>query len=69
MKKKTMRQLSIAVGFLSFLAFVIQGYAKTWGFEALGEQIVQSILVVSAGINIYFGGTTSAKVGQEKDSA
>lgn len=55
------RKLSLAVGLLSFMAFIIQGISKSWGFEALGEQLVQTFLVFSAGINIYFAGGTAQK--------
>lgn len=55
------RKLSIAVGLLAFAAFVIQGLSETWGFEAVGKQIVQTALLVSGGINIYFLGTTAQK--------
>lgn len=55
------RKLSIAVGLLAFAAFVIQGLAETWGFEAVGKQIVQTALLFSGGINIYFLGTTAQK--------
>lgn len=58
---KITRKLSIAVGFLSFAAFIIQGLSKTWGFEAVGEQIVQTALIISGGINIYFLGSTTQK--------
>lgn len=59
--KKVMRKLSIAVGLLSFAAFIIQGLATTWGFEAVGYQITQTCLLVSGGINIYFAGSTAQK--------
>jgi hypothetical protein len=35
--KKTTRQLSIAVGLLSFAAFIIQGLGTTWGFEGVAK--------------------------------
>ena len=55
------RKLSIAVGLLAFAAFVIQGLAETWGFEAVGKQIVQTALLFSGAINIYVLGTTAQK--------
>ena len=61
------RKLSIAVGLLAFAAFVIQGLAETWGFEALGKQIVQTALLFSGGINIYFMGNTAQKQITEKE--
>lgn len=61
------RKLSIAVGLLAFAAFVIQGLSETWGFEAIGKQIVQTALLFSGGINIYFLGTTAQKEITEKE--
>lgn len=67
LKKKTTRQLSIAVGLLSFTAFVIQGLGTTWGFEELAKQITQTALLFSGGINIYFLGVTNQKNNNEKE--
>jgi len=59
------RKLSIAVGVLSFLAFVIQGLSTTWGFQSVGEQITQTALLISGGINLYFLGATTQKITEE----
>ena len=67
LKKKTTRQLSMAVGILSFIAFVIQGLGSTWGFEAIAQQLTQTALLVSGGINIYFLGVTGQKNTEEKE--
>ncbi len=68
LKKKTTRQLSIAVGLLSFLAFVVQGLGSTWGFESLAKQLTQTALLFSGGINIYFLGITNQKtISEEED--
>lgn len=67
LKKKTTRQLSIAVGLLSFTAFVIQGLGTTWGFEELAKQITQTALLFSGGINIYFLGVTNQKNNIDKE--
>lgn len=67
LKKSTTRQLSIAVGLLSFLAFVIQGLGSTWGFEELAKQITQTALLFSGGINIYFLGVTNQKNNADKE--
>lgn len=61
LKKKTTRQLSIAVGLLCFMAFVVQGLGETWGFQEVAKQITQTALLFSGGINIYFLGITSQK--------
>ena len=68
LKKKTTRQLSIAVGLLSFAAFIVQGLGTTWGFEAVAKQITQTALLFSGGINIYFLGVTNQKNNEEKDN-
>lgn len=67
LKKSTTRQLSIAVGLLSFSAFVIQGLGTTWGFEELAKQITQTALLISGGINIYFLGVTNQKNNVDKE--
>lgn len=61
LNKKITRQLSIAVGLLSFAAFIVQGLGTTWGFEELAKQITQTALLFSGGINIYFLGITNQK--------
>lgn len=65
LKKKVTRQLSIAVGLLSFAAFIVQGLGSTWGFEEVAKQITQTALLFSGGINIYFLGVTNQKNTQE----
>jgi hypothetical protein len=68
LKKKTTRQLSIAVGLLSFTAFIVQGLGSTWGFESLSKQLTQTALLFSGGINIYFLGISSQKnIEESKD--
>ena len=67
LKKKTTRQLSRAVGLLSFIAFVIQGLGSTWGFEEVAKQLTQTALLFSGGINIYFLGVTNQKNNEDKE--
>ncbi len=67
LKKKTTRQLSMAVGLLSFSAFIVQGLGTTWGFEELSKQIVSTALLFSGGINIYFLGITSQKNSADRE--
>lgn len=59
------RKLSIAVGLLSFAAFIVQGLSSTWGFQQVGEQITQTALLFSGGINLYFLGATTQKISEE----
>lgn len=61
----TQRKLSIAVGLLSFAAFIIQGLSDTWGFPSVGKQIVDTALLFGAGINLYFLGSTTQKITEE----
>lgn len=61
----TQRKLSIAVGLLSFAAFIIQGLGTTWGFEGPAQQITQTALLFSGGINLYFLGATTQKITEE----
>ncbi len=68
LKKKTTRQLSIAVGLLSFTAFIIQGLGSTWGFEELSKQLVQTALLFSGGVNIYFLGVTNQKNNADREN-
>ena len=69
LKTKTTRKLSIAVGLLSFAAFIVQGLGSTWGFKGVAEQITQTALLFSGGINIYFLGITSQKNTEDKEKA
>lgn len=68
LKKSTTRQLSIAVGLLSFAAFIVQGLGSTWGFEALSKQLVQTALLFAGGVNVYFLGVTNQKNNADKES-
>lgn len=68
LNKKTTRQLSLAVGLLSFFAFIIQGLGSTWGFEETAKQVTQTALLFSGGINIYFLGVTDYKNKQEDNN-
>lgn len=62
----TTKKLSIAVGLLSFAAFVVQGLGTTWGFADIGEQITQTCLLFSGAVNLFFLGNTTQKITQEK---
>lgn len=64
--KKITRKLSIAVGLLSFAAFIVQGLGETWGFDAVSKQIVQTCLIVAGAINVFFLGSTTQKEITEK---
>lgn len=59
--KKITRKLSVAVGLLSFFAFVMQGLGQTWGFDAIATQITQTALLFSGAINIFFLGSSTQK--------
>lgn len=68
LKPSTTRQLSIAVGLLSFAAFIVQGLGSTWGFEALSKQLVQTALLFAGGVNVYFLGVTNQKNSADKEA-
>lgn len=61
------RKLSVAVGILSFLAFILSQISKTWGFEPVANQIVETMLIVSGAISIYFGSATVQKEITERE--
>jgi len=65
--KKITRKLSLAVGLLSFGAFVVQGLGTTWGFEGVAQQITQTALLFSGAINVFFLGSTTQKGINEKE--
>lgn len=66
--KKITRKLSLAVGLLSFAAFIVQGLGTTWGFESVGQQITQTALLFSGAINVFFlGSTTQKEIGEKGD--
>lgn len=62
------RKLSIAVGLLSFVAFIVQGLGRIFGFVALSEQIVEVCLLFSGAFSIYFGSATTQKIQEDKDN-
>jgi hypothetical protein len=45
----------------------VQGLGSTWGFEGVAQQITQTALLFSGGINIYFLGITNQKDITEKE--
>ena len=62
------QKLSVTVGVLSAIAFLITKLSVTFGFQPVGEQIVEVILAVSAVLNIYFGASTVQKNQDLKES-
>ena len=66
--KKVTRKLSVAVGLLSFAAFIVQGLGTTWGFDSVAQQITQTALLFSGAINIFFLGDTNRKNMEEADN-
>lgn len=60
----TQRKLSLAVGILSFLAFVIGQLGGVWGFSGVAKQLTDTILIFVAGINMYFFGSTAQKINE-----
>lgn len=58
----TQRKLSLAAGILSAIATFVSIIAPTWGFEGVGQQIVQTLLAATTVINLYFFGSTGQKI-------
>lgn len=68
LQKKTTRQLSIAVGLLSFSAFVVQGLGDIWGFQAVAKQITATAPLIAGAVNVYFLGVTNQKNNQDREA-
>lgn len=64
----TKQKLSVAVGVLSLVAFMITQLKDIWGFGGWAEQFVATILAVAGAINIYFGSATVQKHQDEKEA-
>ncbi len=62
----TQKKLSLAAGILSAIATFVSLISKTWGFEGVGEQIVTTFLAANTVINLYFFGSTSQKITEER---
>lgn len=62
----TQRKLSLAAGILSAIAAFISLIKSTWGFDGVGEQIVTTLLAANTVINMYFFGSTSQKIAEDK---
>ena len=60
------RKLSLAAGILSAIATFVSLISKTWGFAGIGEQIVTTFLAANTVINMYFFGSTSQKIMEDK---
>lgn len=60
------RKLSLAAGILSAIATFVSLISKTWGFAGVGEQIVTTFLAANTVINMYFFGSTSQKITEDK---
>lgn len=58
----TQRKLSLAAGIMSAIATFVSIIAPTWGFEGVGQQIVQTLLAATTVINLYFFGSTGQKI-------
>lgn len=75
MKTTSLQKASLAVAIISAIGFIAVSWGKTWGFEAFGEQINETVWAITGAINIMFGGSTAAKlivarkvVNDEKDA-
>ncbi len=62
----TQRKLSLAAGILSAIATFVSLIKGTWGFDGVGDQIVQTFLAANTVINLYFFGSTGQKITEGK---
>lgn len=62
----TQRKLSLAAGILSATATFVSLIKGTWGFDGVGDQIVQTFLAANTVINLYFFGSTGQKITEGK---
>ena len=60
------RKLSLAAGILSAIATFVSLIKGTWGFDAVGDQIVTTFLAANTVINLYFLGSTGQKITEDK---
>lgn len=63
----TQRKLSLAAGIMSAIATFVSIIAPTWGFEGVGQQIVQTLMGATTVINLYFAGSTGQKIVEAKN--
>lgn len=66
LNQSTNRKLSMAMGILSFVAALVLFQGDTWGFPELAKQIFSSITGTISLVNLYFLGSTTQKISNEK---
>lgn len=66
LKQSTNRKISMAMGVLSFIAAFVLFQGDTWGFPELAKQIFASITGTISLVNLYFLGSTTQKISNER---
>ena len=66
LKASTNKKISLAVGFLTFAAAAVLVLGDNFGFDAFAKQIFGGITGITALVNLYFLGSTSEKITQDK---
>lgn len=66
LKQSTNRKISMAMGVLSFIAALVLFQGDTWGFPELAKQIFASITGTISLVNLYFLGSTTQKISNER---
>lgn len=64
--QSTNRKISLAMGVLSFIAALVLFQGDTWGFPELAKQIFASITGTISLVNLYFLGSTTQKISNER---
>ncbi len=67
LKASTNKKISIALGALTFVAAFVLLQGDIWGFDAFAKQIFTAITGTTALVNIYFLGSTSQKITEDKE--
>ena len=67
-KASTNKKISIALGVLTFLAAFVLLQGDVWGFSALAKQIFSAITGTTSLVNLYFLGSTTEKIVNDKKS-
>lgn len=67
-KASTNKKISIALGILTFIAAFALLQGDVWGFSALAKQIFNAITGTTALMNLYFLGSTTEKIANDKKS-
>lgn len=60
------QKMSIAAAIISGVIFLVTSFGDAWGFAGVAKQIVQTLSAILTVINMWFGGTTTQQVIEER---